>query len=79
MYTDGVNETMDARRSQYGEERIGTVLEELRGSPAEKIIEDVLRDVEEFEDGQLQQDDRTMLVLQMKQDRSVQMTDDCTD
>lgn len=63
LYTDGVTEAMDTEHNQYGEERLGRMLEKNRNLEPEKLISAVWQDVSVFEGGEPQFDDITMLAL----------------
>ncbi len=63
LYTDGVTEAFSPAREQFGEERLQSLLEELRGGDADRLVEAVVRAVEDFAAGQEQSDDLTCLAL----------------
>ncbi len=56
LYTDGVNEAMNANRELYGEERIAAVMSKCRGN-AQCVVEGLAQDVQAFSAGAAQNDD----------------------
>jgi len=67
FYTDGVTETMDDSKEQYGENRLGDLLTQSRQLSAQKIVDGILDDLNNFNDDEVLQDDRTILVLKISQ------------
>jgi serine phosphatase RsbU (regulator of sigma subunit) len=65
QYTDGVVESMDGKRNEYGEERFHDVLLAHYGRPPEAIIKAVMEDMRAFTGGIPQHDDITMVVLKI--------------
>lgn len=63
LYTDGVTEANDAEHNQYGEERLGRMLEKCRNLEPEKVISTIWQDISVFEGEEPQFDDITMLAL----------------
>ncbi|CAG0931519.1 partial Putative HTH-type transcriptional regulator, partial [Planctomycetaceae bacterium] len=63
LYTDGLSESMNAEREQYGELRLQQLLKHVADAPAEVIGQAVLRDVERFRGGVPRADDQTQIVL----------------
>jgi len=66
MYTDGVNEAMDAAENEFSEERLEKHLQENRNSTPQKVIAHIFEQVEIFTEGADQSDDITMLAVQFK-------------
>jgi sigma-B regulation protein RsbU (phosphoserine phosphatase) len=64
MYTDGVNEAINAAREEFGVERIVECLKEEAGRKPAELVRDIFRQVEGFSGGISQSDDITMLALQ---------------
>jgi sigma-B regulation protein RsbU (phosphoserine phosphatase) len=64
VYSDGVNEAVNASREEFGVERIQECLSSAAGSRPVATIRDMLREVERFSGGIDQVDDITMLTLQ---------------
>ncbi|MGE0129852.1 MAG: PP2C family protein-serine/threonine phosphatase [Blastocatellales bacterium] len=65
FYSDGITEAMNAKRDEYGEERLMMMAERTNGLNAEQSRDAVMADVAEFL-GQVQpQDDQTLVVLQI--------------
>jgi sigma-B regulation protein RsbU (phosphoserine phosphatase) len=61
LYTDGVTEARNARGELYGEERLVKVFSENAGETVDRIIEFILRDVEQYQDHQ--EDDISVMVI----------------
>ena len=66
FYTDGVTETMDAQRQEYGERLLLNVLSNSRALGPQNILDSVLDDLDKFQHERLPNDDRTMMVLKVK-------------
>ena len=64
LYTDGVNEAINADRDEFGVGRLQACLKAGAGSKPVEVIRDMLREVEKFSGGIDQMDDITMLALQ---------------
>lgn len=67
LFTDGFSEATNAEDDEFGEERIGSLAAEVRTSPAPMILAHVVRAVSAHAGGARQQDDRTLVVLQLAQ------------
>ena len=64
LYTDGVNEAMDARGDEFGEERIKTVLASLAPQGARAVVSGLISELEGFLGGRRSHDDITLIALQ---------------
>lgn len=64
LYTDGITETMNSAREEYGEERLLRVLRSCRGRETKAVRKQILSDVKAFCDGVPQHDDLTLLIIQ---------------
>jgi len=62
LYTDGVTEARNVEREEYGYQRLERLLRRAHGS-AENLVDDILRDVQDFTAGQPLHDDVTVLVI----------------
>ncbi|UCE06940.1 MAG: SpoIIE family protein phosphatase [bacterium] len=67
FYTDGVTETMDNAKEQYGENRLSDLLAQSRHLSAQEIVDGILVDLNNFTNDEAPQDDRTILVLKVSQ------------
>ncbi len=67
FYTDGVTETMDNFKEQYGENRLSDLLAQNRHLPVQEIVDAILDDLNNFNNDETLQDDRTILVLKISQ------------
>jgi len=67
FYTDGVTETMDNSKEQYSENRLNDLLVKSRHLSSQKIVDEILDDLNDFNDDEALQDDRTILVLKISQ------------
>lgn len=65
FYTDGVTETMNPGRQEYGEQRLQDALVHHRVNGANTIIDRITDDLNTFRAATLLQDDRTMIVLKV--------------
>jgi sigma-B regulation protein RsbU (phosphoserine phosphatase) len=63
MYTDGVIDAVDDANREFGEERLGALLQTRVGEPAESLVGEIDRAVRRFVGGREQFDDFTLLVL----------------
>ena len=61
LYTDGLNESIDVNKEEFGYERISKSL--LKDNEPKKNIETLIKDMEEFEGEEEQFDDTTMMSL----------------
>jgi sigma-B regulation protein RsbU (phosphoserine phosphatase) len=64
LYTDGVNEALDSKGEEFGEERIHQVLAKLAPQGPSAVIEGLIREVDHFCGGRRGHDDITLVVLQ---------------
>lgn len=64
LYTDGVNEAMDARGDEFGEERIKTALARLAPQGARAVVSGLIAELEQFLGGKRSHDDITLIALQ---------------
>ncbi len=63
LYTDGVNEAMDARGDEFGEERIKAALASLAPQGAKAVVSGLLAEVAQFLGGRRSHDDITLIAL----------------
>jgi len=63
LYTDGVTEAENSQSAQFGIERLEQTILEMRGQPARKVVEHVIRRVAEFAKGAPQSDDITCVAV----------------
>jgi len=63
LYTDGVSEPTNTKGQEYGQERLPQFLELITDLEPEKVISELLNDLEDFQGGDFFEDDRTLLVL----------------
>jgi sigma-B regulation protein RsbU (phosphoserine phosphatase) len=63
FYTDGVSEAMDARGSDYTEERLENLVRSLSALPAGEIHRSIIKEIQTFSAGAPQSDDITLMVL----------------
>ncbi len=64
LYTDGVNEALDAEGEEYSEERIQRVLAAAAPLGATKVLDRLMEDLDSFTGGKASHDDVTLIVLQ---------------
>ncbi|MCI0706560.1 MAG: SpoIIE family protein phosphatase [Ignavibacteriae bacterium] len=63
FYTDGVTETMNNQRADFGEERVVNLIKSNRNLSAHELQESVVRATEEFRGAAEQHDDLTLVVV----------------
>ena len=63
LYTDGLVETMNAAREQFGKERVTDLLVKNSGKPAHEIIDVLLSELNRHAGSTAREDDVTLLVL----------------
>lgn len=63
LYTDGVVEALDAVEEQFGEERLGELVQTIASQGADALITTVVEAVNDFTGGGHQRDDITMVAL----------------
>ncbi|MCR4899704.1 MAG: SpoIIE family protein phosphatase [Treponema sp.] len=66
LYTDGLTETMNEKREEFGKERVGLVLKENSRKGANAILQAVLDALEKHSGQELRTDDVTVIVLKRK-------------
>ena len=66
LYTDGITEAMNPDGEYFGEQRLGSIIQQQAHLPFEELRERILRDVGMFVAGAPQQDDMTMLLLKVE-------------
>ncbi len=66
LYTDGVNEALNNKKEEYGEERMMKLLSSLSGGTCQEIIEGQLADVRKFAGEAPQSDDITLMAIKRK-------------
>ncbi len=66
FYTDGVTETMNVQRQEYGERLLLNVLSESCTLGPQNILDAVLQSLDKFQHEKLSNDDRTMMVLKIR-------------
>ncbi len=64
LYTDGVNEALDSKGLEYGEERIHTTLAALAPNGPKAVVDGLIADVDKFLGGKRGHDDITLIALQ---------------
>jgi sigma-B regulation protein RsbU (phosphoserine phosphatase) len=64
IYTDGITEAMNVAGEEFGDQRLGALLQELRGKPARATLEAVFAAVQSYTSGE-QSDDLTLVVLRI--------------
>ncbi|MFL4970957.1 MAG: SpoIIE family protein phosphatase [Xanthobacteraceae bacterium] len=63
LYSDGVTEAENSQLAQFGIERLEQTILEMRGQPARKVVEHVIRRVAEFAKGAPPSDDITCVAV----------------
>jgi serine phosphatase RsbU (regulator of sigma subunit) len=63
LYTDGVTEAETSQSAQFGMKRLEQAILEMRGHPARRVVEHVIKRVAEFAKGAPQSDDITCVAV----------------
>lgn len=64
LYTDGVNEAVDADGDEFGEERISKVLAQIAPQGARAVVDQLMEALNAFVGGKASNDDVTLIALQ---------------
>lgn len=64
LYTDGVNEALDSKGQEYGEERLHAMLSQQAPHGPQAVIDGLISDVDRFLGGKRGHDDITLVALQ---------------
>ena len=65
FYTDGVTETMNETKDQYGEKRLSKLLIQNRNLDSNSMVAKILKDLDCFSNSDVRQDDSTIMVLKI--------------
>jgi sigma-B regulation protein RsbU (phosphoserine phosphatase) len=63
IYTDGVTESAGSGGSEYGEHRLGRLLESRHGQGSRELVDACVNDLHRFRDGSPSLDDQTLMAL----------------
>ncbi|HUO35908.1 MAG TPA: GAF domain-containing SpoIIE family protein phosphatase [Candidatus Acidoferrum sp.] len=63
--TDGITEASDKNDEEFGRERLAELVAKHRQLPAEKIVSEVLAEVDQFSRGGTHEDDRVILIIKV--------------
>ena len=66
LFTDGLTETMNFEREEFGRERIAQVLKEDNRKSADSILQSLLHNLNEHTGSELRTDDVTVIILKRK-------------
>jgi sigma-B regulation protein RsbU (phosphoserine phosphatase) len=66
LYTDGINEALDVKGLEYGEDRIHSTLAALAPQGPRAVVDGLIADVDKFLGGMRSHDDITLIALQKK-------------
>jgi sigma-B regulation protein RsbU (phosphoserine phosphatase) len=66
LYTDGVNEALDSKGQEYGEERLHAVLSQQAPHGPQAVVDGLIADVDRFLGGRRGHDDITLVALQKR-------------
>jgi sigma-B regulation protein RsbU (phosphoserine phosphatase) len=70
LYSDGVSEAMNSRHEEFGDGRLLDVISAATSSGAEALCERILSHVEIFRGGAEQNDDITLVVIEIEKERN---------
>jgi len=65
FYTDGITETMNAARDEFGDQRLPDLIVQHRRRDAREIVRCIVEDLNSFQSPASPQDDRTLLLLKL--------------
>ena len=65
FYTDGITETMNSARDEFGDERLSDLIVQHRRRDAREIVRCIVEDLNSFQSLASPQDDRTLLLLKL--------------
>ena len=65
LYTDGVTESFNAAEEEFGEQRLVEAVRRYHAMAAQRMIESIMTDVQQFSDGE-QHDDITLIVAKCR-------------
>ena len=63
LYTDGITESHNKNKDEFGEERLIQAALKYRELPAQKMIEFILAEVDKFSERLEPDDDRTLVIV----------------
>ncbi|MBR0033133.1 MAG: SpoIIE family protein phosphatase [Treponema sp.] len=63
IFTDGLTETMNKNKEEFGKERIMQILRSSAPKPAQSILEDIVDELYLFTNGEKREDDLSIIVL----------------
>jgi sigma-B regulation protein RsbU (phosphoserine phosphatase) len=66
FYTDGISESMNKNGEEFGEERLGQLINQNAQESAHALLETITKEVTGFAGGANQHDDFTMVVVRVK-------------
>jgi len=66
LYTDGITEAMDEDKNEFGEERLIALLKENAECTGRELLDSIVNQVKEFQFGDVQADDITLVIAQRK-------------
>jgi sigma-B regulation protein RsbU (phosphoserine phosphatase) len=64
LYTDGVDEALDAEGAEFGVERIRSLLAKVAPQGAKAVVDQLMEALNEFVGGKASNDDVTLIALQ---------------
>lgn len=63
LYTDGITESRNKNKEEFGEDRLIKVTQKCFDLPAQKMLESILAEVDRFSEGLEPDDDRTLVII----------------
>ncbi|MBI9070809.1 MAG: SpoIIE family protein phosphatase [Melioribacteraceae bacterium] len=66
LYTDGITEAMNAEKELFGEQRLKKIIQKNRDENPNEIIDLINAELENFQGTQIENDDRTVMILKRK-------------
>ncbi|OQX04220.1 MAG: hypothetical protein BWK80_54025 [Desulfobacteraceae bacterium IS3] len=69
LYTDGMTESINGDKEEFGEQRLASLLDIYAGLSAQEMCEKLIEDVQVFQTGQPQFDDMTLFILKVRNEK----------
>ena len=64
LYTDGVSEAMDSKKSEYGLDNLELYLNDNADKKTHEFLNGLIQDVKKFTNNSIPRDDLTLLIIQ---------------
>ncbi len=65
LYSDGIQDQLNEAEEEYGRQRLATVLQRLDSEPPKKIVDEIMKDLDEFRGAAPVFDDDTLIAIRV--------------